>query len=506
MSAKWPYLLIGFTATGVSSVLYYYLCRIRDNSKTLNPSIGEEILLSDDLPCIIDEAVTWASAHGLLMINGLGHLAPAPFSLVPVQVPRAAFQDIIEIAPLMNTLYDRIARNDSLLTSILDQVIQFDPFTSKLMEIYEDVGKQNIIDQPLTLGLYRSDYMLHESEAGPCFKQVEFNTISSAFGHLSSIVTRLHEFILSKFVGHKVMFPHNDVMSHFAAGLASAVNHYPDVHSLRKCIVMVVQPGDRNSFDQKGLEYSLWESYGIVVHRLTLADIIMNCVLIDNHLVFNHSDLVCVTYFRAGYTPNDYPSEVQWNSRKLIESSISIKCPQIAYQLAGTKRIQQELCNFSVLETLVGDKSAHKLAKFFARQWNFEDANYKSVVAKGTDNPQDYVLKPQREGGGNNFYGVQMKEKLLSLSEKELRAFVLMEKLKPKPHAAVSINSDTSQHHSHTLSEFGIYSVHLTNGKKSYINRYSGHLVRTKDINTNEGGVASGFAVLDSPWQIEDYD
>jgi glutathione synthase len=51
--------------------------------------------------------------------------------------------------------------------------------------------------------------------------------------------------------------------------------------------------------------------------------------------------LVAVAYFRAGYTPTDYPSETEWQARLLLERCNAIKCPSVAYQLAGTKKLQQ---------------------------------------------------------------------------------------------------------------------------------------------------------------------
>ena len=48
---------------------------------------------------------------------------------------------------------------------------------------------------------------------------------------------------------------------------------------------------------------------------------------------------VAVVYYRAGYKPDDYPSEVEWNVRLLIERSLAIKCPTIHYHLAGTKKV-----------------------------------------------------------------------------------------------------------------------------------------------------------------------
>ena len=50
----------------------------------------------------------------------------------------------------------------------------------------------------LSLGLYRSDYMVHQdledSQASPTIKQVEFNTIAASFGGLSSKTSDLHKY------------------------------------------------------------------------------------------------------------------------------------------------------------------------------------------------------------------------------------------------------------------------------------------------------------------------
>lgn len=49
---------------------------------------------------------------------------------------------------------------------------------------------------------------------------------------------------------------------------------------------------------------------------------------------------VSVCYFRAGYQPSDYPSDVEWAARERLERSSAIKCPDIYLHLAGTKKVQ----------------------------------------------------------------------------------------------------------------------------------------------------------------------
>ena len=45
---------------------------------------------------------------------------------------------------------------------------------------------------------------------------------------------------------------------------------------------------------------------------------------------------------------------------------------------------------------------------------------------------EDYVLKPNREGGGSNFFGEQAYEKLISIKDnkEELQQYILMKKIK----------------------------------------------------------------------------
>lgn len=52
---------------------------------------------------------------------------------------------------------------------------------------------------------------------------------------------------------------------------------------------------------------------------------------------------VAVIYFRAGYAPRDYFGRAEWDARLKLERSTAIKCPSIAYHLAGTKKVQQVL-------------------------------------------------------------------------------------------------------------------------------------------------------------------
>lgn len=48
---------------------------------------------------------------------------------------------------------------------------------------------------------------------------------------------------------------------------------------------------------------------------------------------------VAVVYFRAGYSPDQYLTDRDWDVRLMIERSKALKCPSIQYHLAGTKKV-----------------------------------------------------------------------------------------------------------------------------------------------------------------------
>jgi glutathione synthase len=99
---------------------------------------------------------------------------------------------------------------------------------------------------------------------------------------------------------------------------------------------------EKNFADQRWLEYALWHNHGIQTHRRTLAEVAATGRIegAARDLVVD-GVLVGVCYFRAGYTPRDFPGEAEWEALRLMERSRAILCPSTAFHLAGKKKIQQ---------------------------------------------------------------------------------------------------------------------------------------------------------------------
>jgi len=219
---------------------------------------------------------------------------------------------------------------------------------------------------------------------------------------------------------------------------------------------------------------------------------------------------VAVVYFRAGYGPGDYPDEHAWKARLQIERSNAIKCPTILTQLAGAKKVQQ------VLATPTSSSSPSILTRFvksdptaivdlqstFTNIYPLDSSPAGLEARKLATDPekcQGYVLKPQREGGGNNIYRSAIPPFLASLPETHWKSYILMEIITPPPVHNIILRNGVLEEGG-VICELGIYGTCLWDQVSGEIlhNEQAGYLLRTKGDKSEEGGVAAGFGSMDS--------
>jgi glutathione synthetase len=482
----------------------------------------------------------WSIAHGLAVRpapsfvqtsqDPSGVLATtAPVTLFPSLFPRSCFESGLAIQKAYNELYAAIAQDEEWLQTIVEQLLDVDEFVARLWRIHLDVKKEGYV-QDLSLGLFRSDYMVHQdnSQSTPVagLKQVEFNTIASSFGGLSSKVSALHRYLLSvdaypsstKSIITPDALHVSKSASSLAKGLAAAHSAYGSARANRPlCVLFVVQDPERNVFDQRHLEYALLEECGVRSFRLPFGETLSHTKLDTNRtLIYTPPSSpsttyeVTTVYFRAGYSPDDYVKDEDWTARLHLERSRAIKCPSILTHLAGCKKVQQVLAtprSPHLKRFLPDDQVASRVSATFAPIYPLdrsEAGNEARGLATDPSSATRYVLKPQREGGGNNVYRKAIPPFLEKLPESHWPAYILMEMIEPPPLENAILRNGELQRGG-VICELGVYGVCLwRNGSgdrqrgEILENWEAGYLLRTKGDQSEEGGVAAGFGAVDS--------
>ncbi|KAI0024583.1 glutathione synthase [Xylariomycetidae sp. FL0641] len=484
----------------------------------------------------------WALAHGLTVrppptvipteADPAAILATAvPVTLFPSPFPRVCFEQGVLVQQAYNKLYASISQDEDFLAQIVKEIGDSDDFITELWKVHLRVKEEGYV-QHKSLGLFRSDYMVHQasSDVTPQIKQVEFNTIASSFGGLSSQTSLLHKFLASTeyplleapVARGSLNLPFNQSAAGLAAGIRQAFVEYgPSTTGFDKCVIFLVQDGERNVFDQKHLEYELQASEDplVPVFRLPFSEVMRHTKLAKEparQLLYTPPQLpsrtfeVSVLYMRSGYGPGDYPDQAAWDARCHLERSAAIKCPSVLTQVAGTKKVQQVLAtpvtpsNPSVLGRYLDQDSTtvSSLVGTFTNIYPLDEseAGLKARrIALDPELSKGYVLKPQREGGGNNIYRSAIPQFLSSIPQSHWPSYILMELITPPP-VTNTILRNGNLEHGGVICELGIYGTCIWDQKTGTLihNEQVGCLLRTKGDKSEEGGVAAGFGCMDS--------
>lgn len=474
-------------------------------------------------------------------------------TLQPYPYPQALFQRGQELQGHFQDLYAQVtfSKHREWLEHIIEQIARTDDFNARLLGIWRS-ARACEHRASTTLGFFRSDYMLHqptdrlESEdhsGSPSFKnlqlkQVEFNTISASLACISEKMVEMHKFDFL-FMYALWMFAHlhlnrelhpelrdsipaNGSQKSLLKGLASAWAHYAAPSAI---VLMMVQPNERNIHDQYPIVDGLLKEHGVICERMTMLEIESKGRIDQDGRLWVDGKEVAVVYWRTGYGPADYclPGETVslerlWKVRSDLEHCRAIKCPSVCLQLAGSKKVQQKLSH-DLTRFAIEPQGRDMLQ---AANMEFIDLEQVRDIRQLLDgmswNLDDWVLKPQREGGGNNIFGSDIAPFIKSLPDiQDLKNYVLMKMIRSPSHKtyiltggdqpvvslidgvteAVRLKPDTNSHIDHAAQ--GFYGYTLASDEEVLENEQGGYVLRTKSKTSNEGGLMVGRSSVDVP-------
>ena len=214
-------------------------------------------------------------------------------------------------------------------------------------------------------------------------------------------------------------------------------------------------------------------------------------------------------YFRAAYCESDFPDEESWQGRELIELSTAIKIPDINTFLTTFKIFQYELSKPQIMMHYCNnDLIINDLLRFFGGIYYIKDMDQekqKELFSKIKADPNKYILKPMREGGGNNITGDKLKELIPEEGNEPndlLKVSVIVDKIDAAVHESIVLRNEKINIQN-SISEFSIYGIILTNENNLVMNKSVSFLVRTKNKENIEGGIIEGAGAIDIPCLLD---
>lgn len=370
-----------------------------------------------------------------------------PFSMFPSPFPAEPFHESLVLQPLVGKIVAGIVRNPAEnIFPVLDEISKLDDFLARLLQISRDFNTRKAAGEPVQnihMCILRSDYMIDwpQLDQKPLLKLVEFNTVAVSLLPQADRVNKLQQIINHKYTDD-LSFNYVSNFNHYlktdpafatnpifddnysqtvemARSFADAINLYRQTvpGPAKPWVLFIIDHTERNVTDQKNIEATLQIKFGVFTMRATLLEVGQN-MKIDNNLLYFKGHEIGLVYFRTGYQMEQYDTGSKdidgWHVRTLIENSMAIKCPSIDVQLATFKKYQQAFSDESLLQQVTQSEEVTKQAShLFKGIWSLEDfgkpgAEVNIIFEDALAHPEKYVLKPQKEGGGNNFFGAEI--------------------------------------------------------------------------------------------------
>ncbi|USE39801.1 glutathione synthetase [Endozoicomonas sp. SCSIO W0465] len=429
---------------------------------------------------------------------------------------RERFELLKSIVPLMGKLIHGVSEDHEFLIEAIEPLCSGDAFFASLLELHQSIHNSAAPARRLPMLLMRTDFM-DDAEFGP--KLIEFNGIAAGMGPFGQRAHELHHYLQYQWpaafqywseADELELMPNHGV-ENLAKGIAGAATmvRSQSTEQGQPLFLMVVQPDEDNVYDQHLLEEAI-QKEGVKTVRRTFRQLYDQLSSGDeDRLLLEGLGGVDAIYLRAGYQHDDYVAhdldDVRCCSelgkvRTLIEQHRVAVNATVSQQLASSKRVQmllsamneEQLSRFGL--TL---EEAHRIKPFLGEMRPVDD---QSALWFTKQNPNDWVLKNQGEGGGHCVFGHGILPRLNSLQPEAYSAWSLMRRLYPRHRTreALVVRDGEATPVDNLISEIGMFTLHLDGHSLTSDMGYAGYLIRSKPATASEGGVHSGQGAVDS--------
>ena len=466
---------------------------------------------------IIANAAEWSLMHGFALKTSAGAARHCPFSFTPTLISKARFQELQAAVPLFGKLLHHVSEDHDFIQQAITPLVGADPFFENLLSLHQQIHFDSSASALRhSLLMMRTDFMDDEL-TGP--KLIEFNSIAAGMGPFGQRAHELHHYLQHQYPesfqqwsgGQSLTLVNNPAIERLSAGIAATAKSVRKEagDSGKPVFMMIVQQDEDNVYDQHLLELALQEK-GIRTVRRTFRELHDQLSTGDGQrLLLSDVGSIDVVYLRAGYQYCDYMAndveearccDALTRTRAFIEQHKVAVNATVSQQLASSKRVQMLLSEMSPQALTRFGLTLEEAVQIKPYLGEMHPVSEQSLDWFKQQNPKDWVLKNQGEGGGHCVFNDDIEPKLASMDVQSFDAWALMKRLHPvhRTHPTLLVRDGIENKVTDLISEIGMFTIHFNGEPICDEQGYAGYLVRSKPASVTEGGVHSGQGVADS--------
>ncbi|KAJ8612856.1 hypothetical protein CTAYLR_002028 [Chrysophaeum taylorii] len=429
----------------------------------------------------------------------------APMALLPAPIERRMYAEARAVSGgAVLRVLDAVATDPEWLDVTFCELAKIDDWTRRMLELAK-------VRKEIRCYCVRADYMFDTK-----LSMIEVNTYAASLAGQADAVSATHRRLVGKYCGGSIddaVIPPNRAADGLADALADAAKAYQHRFRTTATVVLFATVAEEdNELDHRKLERRLWDAHRLVSVRYTVAQLVAKR-LQGNVLVVDGLE-VAVCYFRLCAWDRYGPDG--WSARETIARSRTVEVPSAAAHLAGLKRAQVEWSCKRGLDRLPGvsDDDRNALLGVALPQFALDDAAsaVRAQAAVNLDQSRPFVAKPGRDGfsGGHIFdraaiANLATRATLAGTTNRDARGWIVQARACPRPRPSLVLEGGDDNllvSSRPSVPELGIFATALVTPDRRYA-RSVGHLVRSKHVDANDGGICRGNAVLDSPLLVE---
>lgn len=431
---------------------------------------------------------------------------PLKMTLFPSVYERLGVEQLFEDQRVINKLVYKVSEDRAVLDLVAKgglvvagERIEARPHNDPMYRTLERIRKEKRGGKREAM-FVRADYI--ESRAGE-FKQVEINTMACSFPVFGAEVNGIHarmfqspeyrkafQRLRGQSCDGKVLISDSD--RKFVSFVKECRDAYARESLPRYPLCALLVDNDISIFCKNYVEKakiidSLGEA-GIEMAHVTSKDIRKSLEISEGgrRVIYKNKE-VFLAYYRWLYNADQY-TEGDVELRVLLERSSCMNVPSVEVQIVGLKFFQGIFARRPFLERYLADGEINRVMRYFVDFMTVEEYGRRGPGNKA------YVLKPLKEGGGNNLFGEDVARKLSELGDEERGSYVLMEEIYGKTRR----NKFLGEPEGNLIGEIGVFGYVIGSQGGMERNEDAGYILRSKDEASKEGGVSMNYGGLDS--------